>query len=243
VYKENGDVDEDYSAVLSKYKNEKYDDFNFLVSSSDIACNNYNLSYNKYCLAWKNIVDDIQKGAFSRIAQVCSVVARKEKISADETYKYVEIGNVSTENCEIVSCSVLKGSELPSRASYRLKENDIIVAIAGNAIGTEYGAKAIVSKEYDGAICTNGFIVLRNATVSPFLLLNFFNSKEFQAQVIQSKYGTAIPTIAKEDFMNISFPRYSGGGEEHIISTYTTAFKLKEQAKQLLKSLTEEGIE
>ena len=242
-YKENGCIDEDYSEVLNKYKNKIYDDFNFVISSKEISSNNYNLAYNKYCVAWKKIVDSIQKKSFSRISNVCSVVTKKEKILSEETYKYIEIGNISTENCEIVSCSILKGAELPSRASYRLEENDIIVAIAGNAIGTDYGAKAIVSKEYVGAICTNGFIVLRKATISPFLLLNFFNTKAFQAQVIQSKYGTAIPTISKEDFINISFPRYDKNTEEYIISTYTTAFNLKEQAKQLLKSLIQKGID
>ncbi len=243
LQKEDGSIDEDYSDVLNKYKNKTYDDFNFVVSSNEIIYNNYNLAYNKYCLAWQKVVNTIQEKPFSKIFDVCSVVTKKEKIHHEEIYKYVEIGNISTENCEIVSCSILKGSDLPSRASYRLEENDIIVAIAGNAIGTNYGAKAIVSKEYAGAICTNGFIVLRKATISPYLLLNFFNTKEFQAQVIQSKYGTAIPTISKEDFVNISFPRYKKETEEHIISTYNAAFRLKEQAKQLLKSLTKNDVE
>lgn len=243
LQKEDGSIDEDYSAVLNKYTYKIYDDFNFVVSSNEIIYNNYNLAYNKYCLAWKKVVRVIQEQQFSKISDVCSIVTKKEKIHPEEIYKYVEIGNISTENCEIVSCSILKGSDLPSRASYRLEENDIIVAIAGNAIGTNYGAKAIVSKEYAGAICTNGFIVLRKTTISPFLLLNFFNTKEFQAQVIQSKYGTAIPTISKEDFVNISFPRYKKETEGHIISTYNTAFHLKEQAKQLLKSLTKNDVE
>lgn len=239
VYKTETLIDEDYYDVLAKYKNQQYDDFNFLVPSTDIVDNNYNLAYNKYCLSWKKIVNAIQSHKYSKIFNVCEIVTKKEKIVPGEIYKYVEIGNVSTENCEIASCSIVKGADLPSRASYKLQENDVIVAIAGNAIGTKYGAKALVTKEYAGAICTNGFIVLRNTTVSPYLLLNFFNSKEFQAQVIQSKYGTAIPTISKEDFANISFPRYNKKTENIIITTYSAAFSLKEQAKALLKSLTQ----
>ena len=243
IYNESGEIDEDYTDVLTKYKNHQYDDFNFLVSSKDILANNYNFAYNKYCLAWKKVVEAIHSREYSKISDVCEIVTKKEKIIPDETYKYVEIGNVSTENCEIVSCSIIKGADLPSRASYRLQENDVIVAIAGNAIGTKYGAKAIVTKEFAGAICTNGFIVLRNITISPYLLLNFFNTGEFQAQVIQSKYGTAIPTISKDDFVNISFPRFDEATEERIMTVYSTAFSLKEQAKQLLNSLIKKGNE
>ncbi len=243
VYNENGAVDEDYSEVLHKYKNKKYDDFNFLVQSNEIISNNYNLAYNKYCLSWKKIVSKIQSKKHSKLYDICEYVNKKEKILQDGIYNYVEIGNVSTENCEIVNCSILKGSDLPSRASYRLQENDVIVAIAGNAIGTVYGAKAIVTKEYAGAICTNGFIVLRNSSLPPHLLLHFFSTNEFRAQIIQSKYGTAIPTISKDDFMNISIPRYSKQKEDKIISTYKTAFDLKEKAKELLKSLIKNGID
>lgn len=243
VYNETGAIDEDYSEVLYKYKNKKYDDFNFIVQSDEIIFNNYNLAYNKYCLSWKKIVSKIQSQKHSKLYDICECVNKKEKILQDEIYNYVEIGNVSTENCEIVNCSILKGSDLPSRASYRLQENDVVVAIAGNAIGTVYGAKAIVTKEYAGAICTNGFIVLRNSNLSPHLLLHFFSTNEFRAQIIQSKYGTAIPTISKDDFMSISIPRYSKQKEEKIISTYKTAFDLKEKAKELIKSLEKNGID
>ena len=144
---------------------------------------------------------------------------------------------MSAENCEITSHSMCYGSELPSRASYELKENDIIIAISGSSIGSKACAKAIVTKEYAGCICTNGFIVLRNATISPYLLLHFFNSFDFRAQVCQSKYGTAIPTISKEDFMNIKFRRYTYEEENRIITLYQEAFKLREKSREILKNI------
>ncbi len=237
LYLESGLVDEDYTYVLQSFKEKKYDDFNFVINSSQIQENKYLFSYNKYCLFYKKIAEEIASVKHSKISDITNAVSKKIKIDLEKEYRYVEISNVSAENCEITSHTVCYGSELPSRASYELKENDIIVAVSGSSIGSKSCAKAIVTKEYDGCICTNGFIVLRSHFVSPYLLLHFFNSFDFRAQVCQSKYGTAIPTISKEDFMQIKLKRYSEEDEKRISSLYQEAFDLKERAKAILKNI------
>ena len=237
MYLETGLVDEDYTYVLKSFKERKYDDFNFVIDSSQIQENKYLFSYNKYCLFYKKIVEEIVSVKHSEISDITNAVSKKIKIDPEKEYRYVEISNVSAENCEITSHTVCCGSELPSRASYELKENDIIVAVSGSSIGSKSCAKAIVTKEYEGCICTNGFVVLRNHQLSPYLLLHFFNSFDFRAQVCQSKYGTAIPTISREDFMQIKFRRYSDEEEMRISSLYQKAFDLKEKANAILKNI------
>ena len=236
LYTKTGAIDEDYSHVLKAYKEELYDDFNFTVNSTQLKENKYSFSYNKYCLFYEKIIEEIKATAHSKLFEVTTPVTKKIKVDPEKKYRYVEISNVSAESCEINGYSICYGSELPSRASYALEEGDIIVAISGSSIGSKSCAKAIVTKEHAGCICTNGFIVLRKSKISPYLLLHFFNSFDFRAQVCKSKYGTAIPTISKEDFMRISLRRFTDDEEKRIINLYQKAFLLRQESKELLQS-------
>ena len=160
--------------------------------------------------------------------------SKKQKIDPNALYRYVEISDINSLGCEIINCSHMYGSELPSRASYKIKENQIVVAVAGNSIGSEWNAKAIVTQEFDGCICTNGLIVLNAINCSPFLLLHFFNTEAFRIQVKKYRFGTAIPTISREDFLDIIVPDYSNEKKEQIIANMKTVFKLKAEIKKLL---------
>ncbi len=237
IYLYTGAIDEDYSYVLNAYKKEQYDDFNFIINSTLLQENKYLFSYNKHCLFYKKIVEQIKAVNYSKLSEITTPVTTKTKIDPEKEYRYVEISNVSAENCEITSHSACYGNELPSRASYMLEENDIIVAISGSSIGSKSCAKAIVTKEHAGCICTNGFIVLRDATISPYLLLHFFDSFDFRIQVCQSKYGTAIPTISKDDFMEIKFRRLGDKEESRIVNLYQKAFDLRKESREILKSI------
>lgn len=230
----NGSVIEDYTNVLCAYKNKKYDEDNFLISATEIVRNNFNLSYHFYSPRIQNTIDKYTSNSNIHLSDLVAVQGKKVKLDPDMTYRYVEISDVSATGCEIINCTEMLGSDLPSRASYKLKKDDIIVAIAGNAIGSIWNAKAIVTEEYENCICTNGFIVLKSKGISPYLLLHFFNSEAFRVQVQKYRYGTAIPTIAREDFLNIVFPDYSTTQKERIVFNMQKVFELKREIKRLL---------
>lgn len=230
----NGNVIEDYSAVLSAYRKKEYDDDNFEVNASEIVNNGYNLSHHFYSPRIEKTIKKYTANSSIRLSDLVVVQAKKIKLDPDTLYRYVEISDVSATGCEIINSTEMMGSDLPSRASYRLKTDEIIVAIAGNAIGSIWNTKAIVTDDYENCICTNGFIVLKAKGVSPYLLLHFFNTEAFRAQVQKYRYGTAIPTISKEDFLNIIFPDYTDIQKEHIIKNMTKAFELKREIKKLL---------
>lgn len=230
----NGCMIEDYTTVLSAYKHQKYDEDNFEINVSDIIKNNFNLSYYFYSPRIRNTIGKYVSNSNIRLSDLVVVQEKKEKFNPDAIYRYVEISDVSATGCEIINCTEMLGSDLPSRASYRIKKDEIIVAIAGNAVGTVWNTKAIVTEDYDDCICTNGFIVLRAKNVSPYLLLHFFNTEAFRAQVQKYRYGAAIPTISREDFLNIVFPLYSEDQKERIVSNMQKAFELKREIKKLL---------
>ncbi|MBR2508226.1 MAG: N-6 DNA methylase [Lentisphaeria bacterium] len=234
LYDASGNVMEDYSRVINAYQNQVYDDENFVINISDIIANNMNLSHHYYSPKINKHINTLIGSSTIRLRDLVTVESKKQKIDPNDLYQYVEISDINSLGCEIINCSHMYGSELPSRASYKIKENQIVVAVAGNSIGSEWNAKAIVTQEFDGCICTNGLIVLNAINCSPFLLLHFFNTEAFRIQVKKYRFGTAIPTISREDFLDIIVPDYSNEKKEQIIANMKTVFKLKAEIKKLL---------
>lgn len=203
VYQENGKIDEDYSTILYNFENRIISNNSYYIKLSEIISNNYILSESFYTPEYNNIIHKISQKKHAKLKDLVTFNYTKTKIEKDKKYNYIEIADINSYTSEIINSTELYGDELPSRASYVLKENDIIVATSGNSIGTYKQSKAIVPKEYDGYICTNGFTVLKAIGISPYYLLKFFNSEDFLKQILKYKYGTAIPCISREDFENI----------------------------------------
>jgi type I restriction enzyme M protein len=119
--------------------------------------------------------------------------------------RYVELSDVSSQYNEIINESEYVVHELPSRASYDIETGDIITSVAGNSIGTENHASALVTEEYDGCVCTNGFRVLvpNKKVVNPYFLVYYLKSKYFLDQVFRYRTGAAIPSLLDSDLLNI----------------------------------------
>ena len=206
LYDKNGLIDEDYTEVISSYLNKMTHKSCYSIDINEIIKNDYILSENFYSPLYKQEIEQIKKGKYVKLKDIAEIKYNKEKIIKENTYKYIEIGDISAYTSEIINCDKMYGEDLPSRASYIVNEGDIIVATAGNAIGTSKHAKAIVTKNYDKCICTNGFSVIKPIKTSPYFLIHFFNSKAFLTQISKYKYGTAIPCISRENFENILVP-------------------------------------
>ncbi len=234
IYSKQGTIDEDYHNVVKSYNESIYNDNCYLVSSKEIEKSNYILAEHYYSPVYNDLIKNIQSGKYVALKDIVEFKNIKEKINMENKYTYIEIGDVSPYINEITNCSELLGEELPSRASYIVNEGDILLAIAGNAIGTEKHAKAIVSSKYTGCICTNGFAVLSPKNVSSYFILNFLNSDCFLKQVLKYKYGTAIPCISKEDLGNVLVPIPSLKKIEEIENRVQKAYELREEANRLL---------
>jgi type I restriction enzyme M protein len=70
-------------------------------------------------------------------------------------FKYIEISDVTRDGL-VTRCLEAKFGNLPTRGEYRIRKNDILVAINNSSRGTVVR----VPRQYDGAICTSGFIVI-----------------------------------------------------------------------------------
>jgi type I restriction enzyme M protein len=126
---------------------------------------------------------------------------------------------------------------LPSRASYELKTGDIITAVAGNSIGSKKQATALVTEEFDGCICTNGFRVMRHFKIDPYYLLYFFKTKFFLMQMMMYRTGAAIPSISDTDFANILVQLPPESKIKEISAAVKLAFDLRTQSRKELENI------
>lgn len=234
VFDENGNLDEDYSDILNCYKNHIYNDNAYLVSVQDVISNKYNLSESLYSPIFARVQNKIKQGNFAYLKDLVQFNYKKEKIQNDKNYNYIEIADVNAYTSEIINSTTMQGEDLPSRASYILEKDDLIVATSGGSIGTKKQSKALVSDIYANSICTNGFTVMKATKISPYYLLNFFNKDEFLFQVLKYKYGTAIPCIGREDFENILVPIPTSEELTEIENRIKKALELRAESNRLM---------
>ena len=73
-----------------------------------------------------------------------------------QTYKYIEIANVN--GGEITGCAKGEGQNLPTRARRKVSAGDVIVS----SIEGSLDSIALVGPEYDQALCSTGFHVVKS---------------------------------------------------------------------------------
>ena len=127
--------------------------------------------------------------------------AEKKKFKqSDASFKYFEIGYV-TQYGLITKCDYAPFSELPSRAEYRVYKGDILIALNNSSRGTV----VLVPEEYDGAICTSGFLVVIPKTEDDGLLLWYTLRSEICRKQIYYLAQTASQPELKQEAWNQYF--------------------------------------
>jgi len=230
-----GEIDQDYEKVVDSYKNKKYDDQSFIINHSELIKRTL-FSQSFHSPQYNRIINTIKKGKFARLGDIVDIESKKINIIPEKYYDYVEIADVNSTGSEIINSEQILGEDLPSRASYLIRKDNVLVAVAGNAIGTKKHSRAIVTNEFNDCICTNGFAVLKPKNISPYYLLYFLNSDLFLSQVRKYRYGSAIPNIAKEDLLNIVVPLKDKLTTEKIESNIQKAYEYKMMARKLMDS-------
>ena len=233
-WNEDGSLMEDYNDIVYAYKEKCYNDKAYLVGIQNIIQNRYMLSESFYSPEYARIIQKIMSKKYAPLKELVEFKYKKEKIDNEKYYSYIEIADVNAYTSEIINSTEMLGEDLPSRASYKLEEGDILVATSGNSIGTKKQAKAMVTDNYKDCICTNGFTVFKAKNISAYYLLRFFNSEEFLKQILKYKYGTAIPCIGREDFENILVPILDENELIIIENNIKKAIELRKEAMWLM---------
>lgn len=234
-------VDENFSELLRNYHDSLIcegveNPLSFTISYKEL---NGRLDFDFYSPENRNILSTLKKQNAVRLGDIVDIVKTKsKKLKNPEAYlEYVELSDVNSYSYEIINSTSYYVHELPSRASYELKENDIITAIAGNSVGSRKHATALVDKEYEGAICTNGFRILRNPKIDIYYLLLFLRSELFLKQMHMFRTGAAIPNVSDSDLSNILISIPDDDTMKIISNKVRHAFNLRRESRKELDAL------
>ena len=239
-------LDEDFSDIIDAYKNfqkgtEIEKENSFSINYNEL---NGRFDYDFYSPENRKMFSSLKNTKTVRLGDICDIIKVKSgKLKeSNQIVEYVELSDINTHSYEIINSTTLQVHELPSRASYEIKEGDIITAIAGNSIGTRKHATALVTKDFEGSICTNGFRVLRNIKINSFYLLYFLKSEVFLKQIFMYRTGAAIPNVSDTDLANTLINLPDEKTIEEISSKMKKSFELRQESRHQIESINFEFV-
>jgi len=175
------------------------------------------------------------------LEKLCKIQDKNFNPVGNSSYSYIELSNIGN-NGEITGFTEMMGSELPSRARRLVCEGDLLVS----SIEGSLKSCAIVSKEYDKALCSTGFYVLTPTHMNVETMLLLFKSAPIQDLMKKGCSGTILTAISKDELMKIKLPDVRKEIQRQISSKIQESFALQSESKRLLeeaKMLVEKEIE
>ena len=152
------------------------------------------------------------------------------KPDAETEYKYIELANIGSDG-EITDCMVEQGEDLPTRARRKVAIGDVIVS----SIEGSLGSIALITEEYDNALCSTGFHVVESDVLNSETLLVLLKSSVGQLQLKKGCSGTILTAINKEGFSKIAVPKIRAEKQTEIEQKVLESFNLRNHAKDLLE--------
>jgi restriction endonuclease S subunit len=146
-------------------------------------------------------------------------------------YKYIELANIGKTG-DIKGSTIALGCELPTRARRKVNTNDVLIS----SIEGSLDSCALVTEEYDNALCSTGFYIIRSNKINSETLLVLFKSEPIQNLLKKSCSGTILTAINKSEFQNIPIPIIDKHIQQQIASLVSESFILKKQSEQLLET-------
>ncbi len=145
-------------------------------------------------------------------------------------YKYIELSNIGKYG-NIVGCTECEGSELPTRARRMVKKGDVIVS----SIEGSLDSCALITEDYDEALCSTGFYVVRSTFYNPETLLVLFKSKPFQMLMKKGCSGTILTAISKNEIDKIQLPLIDKSIQSRLSTFIQESFALRHESERLLE--------
>ena len=165
------------------------------------------------------------------VGSLCRLHDRNFIPESHMKYAYIELANVG-QHSVISKVETMEGSQLPGRARRRVKAGQVIIS----SIEGSLQSCALITKEYDGALCSNGFYVLDSDMMNPETLLLLFQSEPIQELMRQRCSGTILTAISKEELLRMPLPLVPPAVQQEIAERVTESFALRRQAQQRLES-------
>ena len=152
------------------------------------------------------------------------------KPEPETEYTYIELANIGSSG-EIKDCMIAQGQDLPSRARCKVNTGDVIVSSVEGSLESI----ALITEEYDNALCSTGFHAINSDVINSETLLVFLKSSVGQLQLKKGCSGTILTAINSEEFGRIVIPCIKADKQSEIQQKVIKSFSLRKHAKDLLE--------
>jgi len=156
--------------------------------------------------------------------------------SPTKSYRYITIGNVDPDSGIIVEHNDILGHEAPNRARMSINKSDILIPYLRDS----KDSVAIVTDEYDGAVATTGFYVIKSIDALPEFIFALMRSPVIQLQMDQQESGVRLTSVNKKSFKKIQIPKVKKSDQEKIADIINKSFIKREKSRNLVKQIKSE---
>ena len=169
-------------------------------------------------------------GGWGLVANQVHLKDSNFKPEPETEYKYIELANIGSSG-EIKDCMIAQGQDLPSRARRKVTAGDVIVSSVEGSLESI----ALITEEYDNALCSTGFHAINSDVLNSETLLVFLKSSVGQLQLKKGCSGTILTAINREEFGRIVVPFIKADKQSEIRQKVDESFSLRKHAKDLLE--------
>lgn len=172
-----------------------------------------------------------QLSAKGTIGTVCNIYDKTYMPVDNQEYKYIELANIGRSG-EIENVDFIIGSELPSRARRIVKKGQVIVS----SIEGSLNSCALITDEYNDAVCSTGFYVIDSESINSETLLVLIKSDAIQSLLKRGCSGTILTNITKKEFLDIPLPEVDSDVQKKIKRKIHEVYNLRNKTKILLEA-------
>ena len=193
---------------------------------------------------YDRIIEQIQEYGSENAEKIISVLNKNYIPKKKVKYKYIELANISKDAGFINDCMIEFGENLPSRARRLVRSGDVIIS----SIEGSLKSCAIITEEYDNALCSTGFYVIKSKSINPETLFILFKSKPIQELLKKGCSGTILTALNQNELEKIPIPliekKIQKIIKEKIQKSYFLRKKHKKQiqiAKKIIENYISDG--
>ncbi len=168
-----------------------------------------------------------------KIRELGEVCVRTKTIKwenhVNDEFEYIDLSAVSREELCITSSILINYKNAPSRAKKIVETGDIIFATTRPTLRRV----AIIPEEFDGQICSTGFVVLRpnvKKVISSYLFYAL-QLEGFYSEMEALQKGAAYPAVTDDNVKSFRIPVPPLAEQERIVAILDEAFAAIDQAK------------
>ena len=151
------------------------------------------------------------------------------KSEDEKVEQYIELADIGAGGT-VENCTKAKFADLPSRARQCVSEGQVIVS----SIEGSLKSCALITSEFDGALCSTGFHRFQTDKINPETLLLLFKSWPIQELLKRGCSGTILSGISADSLANIPLPILPQRVQSSLADKVRESFRLRNESKRFL---------